>query len=226
MPSTSSPQATSNCAATFPRSSEMFGDINANNHTYETIRLKTAKAVALSTEKKLTAQLFFDEGSQRCYIRTTFASALNVVPTSYETLSVCSFRGSVTEKSYGVTKIGLETPNGVEYVSLLVTDEIVQPLNQQYYLDLKAVPRLYDLHLANDYSDTFFVIDILLGADVAFRFFGSISNVQSKPIVLESKFRYVFSGPLPGLSESGRLIDFYSRDVNTYNRFAIYRSAY
>ena len=215
MPSTSSPQATSNCAATFPRSSESFGDINANNHTHETILLKTAKAVALSIEKKLTAQIFFDEGSQRCYIRTTFASALNVVPTSYETLSVCSFGGSVTEKSYGVTKIGLETPTGVEYVSLLVTDEIIQPVNQQYYLDLKAVPRLYDLHLANDYSDTSFVIDILLGADVAFRFLGSISNVQSKPIVLESKFRYVLSGPLPGSSESGKDSSISTHEMST-----------
>ena len=102
---------------------------------------------------------------------------MNVVRTSYETLSVCSFGGSVTEKTYGVTKIWLEIPTGVEYVSLLVTEEIVQPLNQQYYSDLKADPRLYDLHLANVYSDTSFVIDILLGADVAFRFLGSISNV-------------------------------------------------
>jgi len=129
MPSTSSPQTTSNCAAAFPRSSEIFGDINANNHTHETIFLKTAKAVALSTEKKLTARIFFDEGSQRSYIRTAFASALNVVPTSYETLSVCCFGASMTGKSFGVTTIVLEVPTGDEYVSLLVTNEIVQPLD-------------------------------------------------------------------------------------------------
>ena len=204
MPSTSSLQTTSNCAAAFPRSSEIFGDINANNHTHKMIVLKTTKAVALSTKKKLTARIFLDEGSQRSYIRIAFASALNVVPTSYETLSVCSFGGSVTEKTYGVNKIKLETPTGVEYVSLLVTDEIVQPLNQQYYSDLKVDPRLYDLHLVNDYSDTSFVVDILLEADVAFRFLGSISNVQSKSIIQESKFGYVLSGPLPGFSESGK----------------------
>ena len=163
MPSTSSQPATSNCAAAFPRSSEFFGDINTNNNTHETIFLKTTKAVALPTEKKLTARIFCHEGLQRSYIRTAFASALNVVPTSYKTLSVCSFGGSVTEKTYGLTKIGLETPNGVEYVSLLVTDEIVQPLHQQHYSDLKADPRLYNLHLAKDYSDTSFFVNILLG---------------------------------------------------------------
>ena len=133
--------------------SRYFVDSNDDCSNAEIILLKTAKAVAISDERKLTARIFFDEGSQRSYTRAAFASALNFSPTSYETLSVCSFGGKVTEKIYGVTKTGLKTPNGIEHVSLLVTDEIVKPMSQRYSSDIKSDPRLYDLHLANDYSD-------------------------------------------------------------------------
>ena len=86
---------------------------NVNNNTHETMFLKSTKAVALSIKKKLTDRIFFHEGSQRSYFRTAFASSV------FWRLSDC--------KTYGVTKIGLETPTRVEYVLLLVTDEIVQP---------------------------------------------------------------------------------------------------
>ena len=199
MPQTSQPTI-ANCASV-QQSSDIFVGVNDNCSAVEPIFLKTAKAVAVSAERKLTARIFFDEGSQRSYIRTAFASDLNAIPTSYETLSVCSFGGSVTEKTYGITQIGLETPTGIENVSLLVTDEIVQPLSQQYYSAVKSDPRLYDLHLANDYSDSSFVVDILLGADAAFRFLGNISDPHSEPIIQESKFGHVLSGPLPKLSK-------------------------
>ena len=200
MPLTSSQPTIANCAS-LPCSADIVVDSNDDCSNAEIILLKTAKAVAISDERKLTARIFFDEGSQRSYIRAAFASALNVSPTSYETLSVCSFGGSITEKIYGVTKIGLKTPTGIEHVSLLVTDEIVKPMNQSYSSDIKSDPRLYDLHLANDYSDRSFVVDILLGADAAFRFLGNISDSQAEPVIQESRFGHVLSGPLSNLSQ-------------------------
>ena len=142
--------------------SDALVDTSDEKNAIGAIFLKTAKAVAISTEKTLTARSFFNEGSQRSYIRADFASALDLTPTAFEALSVRDFGGTVTEKRYRVTKIGLATPAGVECVNVLVTDEIVQPLSQHFSFDIKSHPRLQNLNLANDFSDSSFVVDILL----------------------------------------------------------------
>ena len=126
-------------------------DTSDENNAIGVIFLKTDKAVISSTEKTLTARIFFDEGSQHSYIHADFAFVLDLTPTSFETLSVCGFGGAVTEKWYGVTKIGLATPAGREYVTVLVTDEIIQPLRQHFSFDMKSHTRLLNLNLANDF---------------------------------------------------------------------------
>ena len=174
--------------------------LNENNamtsNVITTILLKTAKAVASSANKKLMARIFFDEGSQRSYVRTAFANELDLTPNTHEFLSVHGFGGKVTEHSYGVTDIGLETPSGIENVRVLITDEIVQPLQQYCFSDFSSHPRLRDLPLANDYKDNSFTVDILSGADAAYRFLGNVSQENSHPLIQESKFGYVLSGPL------------------------------
>ena len=165
-------------------------------HETTTILLKTAKAVAISADKKRMARIFFDEGSQRSYVRTAFATQLELAPKKYEFLSVYGFGGKVSEHSYGVTDIGLETPTGIENVRVLITDEIVQPLQQHCSQDLQSHPRFRDLPVANDLTDNFFTVDILLGADAAYRFLGNVSPASSHPVVHDSKFGYILSGPL------------------------------
>ena len=115
---------------------------------------------------------------------------------SHEFLSAHGFGGKVTEHSYGVTDIGLETPSGIENVCVLITDEIVQPLQQYCFSDFSSHPRLRDLPLANDYKDNSFTVDILLGADAAYRFLGNVSQENSHPLIQESNFGYVLSCPL------------------------------
>jgi len=161
-------------------------------HETTTILLKTAKAVAISANKKLMARIFFDEGSQRSYIRTAFASKSDLAPKKYEFLSVYGFGGKISEHSYGVTDIGLETPSGIENVRVLITDEIVQPLQQHCSQDLLSHPRFRDLPLANDFKDNSFTVDILLGADAAYRFLGNVAPASSHPVVQDSKFGYVY----------------------------------
>ena len=161
-----------------------------------TILLKTAKAVAVSADKKVTARICFDEGSQRSYACTEFASALDLIPTSYEPLSVSRFGGNITEHSYGVTNIGLETPTGIKNVRVLIIDEIVQPLQHYDFDNIKSHPRLQNLPLANDFKDSSFVVDILLGADAAYRFLGNVSTECTHPLIQESQFGYVLSGPI------------------------------
>ena len=165
-------------------------------HETTTILLKTAKALAISADKKLMARIFFDEGSQRSYVPTAFATQLDLAPKKYEFLSVYGFGGKVLERSYGVTDIGLETPTGIENVRVLITDEIVQPLQQHCSQDLQSHPRFRDLPLANDFTDNSFTVDILLGADAAYRFLGNVSPASSHPVVQDSKFGYILSGPL------------------------------
>ena len=116
---------------------------------------------------------------------SAFVSALNLIPTSYGTLSVCGFGTSVTEKSYRVTKIGLNIPTGVEYARILVSH-----------------PPSSKLEFINDFSDFSFDVDIPLGADAVFRFLDAISDSHSEPLVQEPEFGHVLCGPLPRLSKS------------------------
>ena len=171
-------------------------DDNSYNANHNTILLKTAKALAVVKDTKLSANIFFDEGSQRSYIRTEFANQLGLTPDSYELLSVSGFGGSVTKHNYGVSTVGLETLSGVESVKVLMSDEIVKPLNHTGCSDLKNYPRLQELQLANDFLEDHFAVDILLGADAAYRFLGAVDDRYPEPFVQNSKFGYLISGPI------------------------------
>ena len=76
------------------------------------------------------ARIFFNEGSQRSYVCTTVANELDLAPNTHKFLSVHGCGGRVTEHSCGVTDIGIETPPRIENVCVLITDDIVQPLEQ------------------------------------------------------------------------------------------------
>ena len=64
------------------------------------ILLKTAKGAVVVNDKTVIANIFFEEGSQRSYIRAGFANELGLKPESYELLSVSSFGGNVTSKLF------------------------------------------------------------------------------------------------------------------------------
>ena len=175
-------------------STERKTSLNASNHV---ILLKTAKATEVVNDKTVIANVFFDEGSQRSYIRAGFAKQLGLKPESYELLSVSSFGGHVTNQNYSVTTIGLDTPSGIELVKVLVSDEIVQPLNQSGCSRLKTDPRFHDFKFANDFNDDNFEVDILIGADAAYHFLGAIDTRINDMFIQSSKFGSIVSGPLP-----------------------------
>ena len=76
-------------------STERKTSLNASKHV---ILLKTAKATVVVNDKTVIANVFFDEGSQRSYIRAGFAKQLGLKPESYELLSVSSFGRHVTKQ--------------------------------------------------------------------------------------------------------------------------------
>ena len=113
---------------------------NSPRATNHTILLKTAKVAAVANNTKTHANIFFDEGSQRGYVRKSFANQLGLAPESYEPLSVSGFGGTVMTQNYGVSTIGLETTSGIEFVKVLVSDEIVKPLSQTGCSGLRTDP--------------------------------------------------------------------------------------
>ena len=173
------------------------GQQNSLKPKDDVILLKTAKAVVVGNDNTLIANIFFDEGSQRSYIRAGFAEQLGLKPESYERLSVSGFGGVVTKHNYCNSTIGLETPSGIELVKVLISDEIVQLLNQCGCLRPKSDPRFQDLRYTNDFNDANFEVDILLGANAAYRSLGSIDERFKEPFVQQSKFGCIVSGPLP-----------------------------
>ena len=56
------------------------GQQNSPKPKAAVILLKTAKAVVVVNDKTLVANIFFDEGSQRSYIRAGFAEKLGLKP--------------------------------------------------------------------------------------------------------------------------------------------------
>ena len=182
---------------TFIANSSLTEQKTSPNESNHVILLKTAKAFVVINDKKILANVFFDEGSQRSYIRAGFAKQFGLKPESYELLSVSSFGGHVTKQNYSVTTIGLDTPSGIELVKVLVSDEIVQPLNQRGCSRLQTDPRFHDFEFANDFNDESFEVDILIGADSAYRFLGSIDTRVNDMFIQTSKFESIVSGPLP-----------------------------
>ena len=93
---------------------------NSPRATNHTILLKTAKVVAVANNKKTHANIFFDEGSQRSYVRKGFANQLGLAPESCEPLSVSGFGATIMTQNYGASTIGLETTSGTEFIKRLV----------------------------------------------------------------------------------------------------------
>ena len=119
---------------------------------------------------------------------------MGLKPESYECLSVSGIGGVVTKQNYCVSTIGLETPSGIELVKVLVSDEIVQPLNQSGCLRLKSDPRFQDLEFTNDFNDVKCAVDVLLGADAAYRFLGCIDERLKDPLFNNLNSNVLFLG--------------------------------
>ena len=58
------------------------------------------------------------------------------------------------------------------------------------------------MNLANGFSDSSFVVDIILGTDATFCLLDTILDLHSVPLIQESKFGYILNGSLLRPSES------------------------
>ena len=119
-------------------------------------------------------------------------------PESYELLSVLSFRGQTRyESELFRYYYWPRYPPGIELVKVLISDEIVQPLNQSRCSHVKTDPRFHDFKFANDFNDDNFEVDIFIGADTTYRFLGAIDTQINDMVIQSSKFGSIVSEPLP-----------------------------
>ena len=73
----------------------------------------------------------------------------------------------------------------------------MQPLNQRGCFRLQTDRRFQAVNFANDFNDDSFAVDVLIGADAAYRFLGSIDTRVKEMFIQTFKFGSIVSGPLP-----------------------------
>ena len=78
----------------------------------------------------------------------------------------------------------------------------MQPLNQSGCSILKTDPRFHDFTFANDLNGDSFEVDILIGADAAYRFLSAIDTRVNEMFIQTSTFGSIVSGPLPATKPS------------------------
>jgi hypothetical protein len=93
--------------------------------------VKTARATADFKGKQVQVRIFIDKGSQRSYISQKIAHELGIEPVEYVDLDVRGFHNSVSRDRYGRTNIGIKTSVGIQEIPVLITWEIVGPIDQR-----------------------------------------------------------------------------------------------
>lgn len=161
--------------------------------------LKTAIAFVRANNQRVSANILFDEGSQRTFITQALASKLDLRPHHKEDLAISSFGGDTTSKyQVDTVKITLETNDGDVAISALVVPLIATPVQNLVNSTLHKLPHLQNLKLAHpvNYVDKF-QISLLIGADHYWEIVGNHIVRGSGPTAMESKLGYLLSGPLP-----------------------------
>ena len=168
-----------------------------------TCLLKTAIAFVRTNNRRVTANILFDEGAQRSFVTQALADKLDSEPHCRENLSISSFGGDTTSKyQVDTIRLMLETNDGDVAISALVVPQIAAPVQNFVNPTLHALPHLRDLQLAHPvgYSEKFH-ISLLIGVDHYWEIVGNHIVRGTGPVAMESKLGYLLSGPLPTQEE-------------------------
>jgi len=166
--------------------------------------LKTAIALVRFGNKRISANILFDEGAQRSFVTETLASRLDAKPHRKENLSISSFGGS-TSRNNQVSLINfvLETTQGDVKISALVVPKIAAPIQNFVNSDLRNLAHLQGLTLAHPVSSIEkFEISLLIGVDYYWEIVGNHIVRGRGPTAMQSKLGYLLSGPLSAPPES------------------------
>ena len=166
--------------------------------------LKTAIALVRVGNKRISANVLFDEGAQRSFVTETLAAQPGASPHHKESLAISSFGGSTSlNNQVSLVNFILETTEGDIKISALVVPKIAAPIQNFVRSDLHNLPHLRGLTLAHPVSSAEkFEISLLIGVDYYWEIVGNHVVRGRGPTAMQSMLGYLLSGPLPIQSES------------------------
>ncbi|XP_065920284.1 uncharacterized protein [Dysidea avara] len=137
--------------------------------------LKTAIALVRVGNKRISANVLFDEGAQRSFVTETLAAQLGASPHHKESLAISSFGGSTSlNNQVSLVNFILETTEGDIKISALVVPKIAAPIENFVRSDLHNLPHLRGLTLAQPVSSAEkFEISLLFGVDYYWEIVGN-----------------------------------------------------
>ena len=159
------------------------------------IILKTAVTSVNNGEITKKANIFFDEGSSLSYITTQLAKELCIKPHCSKTVCINTFGGARSNNTYPVGSVNIMTDEGAISIDTLIKDVIVTPLDRNNWADSLKSPHITSLQLADDFSQTQFPVQILIGLDAAWQFLKP-DVIYGYPTAQASSLGYVISGKL------------------------------
>jgi hypothetical protein len=172
-------------------------NIVGQSHVDNTVLLETGKVTLKHGYRESQAGILMDRGSMSSYIRRDTAQKLGLKPHNTQILHVNGFGGHTSRKAYDVTHVDVVTRDGIKTITVLVTDEIVKPINQQGWAACQEYDYIAQIEdLANDFCDTEFIVDVMIGCDHAFEFLENKIVKGEGPTVQHSNLGCFVSGPL------------------------------
>ena len=157
------------------------------------IILKTAVTSVNNGEITKKENIFFDEGSSLSYIATQLAKELCIKPQCSKTVCINTFGGARSNNTYPVGSVNIMTDKGAIGIDTLIKDVIVTPLDRNSWADSLKSPHITSLQLADDFSQTQFPVEILIGLDAAWQFLKP-DVIYGYPTAQASSLGYVISG--------------------------------
>ena len=151
--------------------------------------------------KSQKAKIFFDEGSSLSYITTQLAKELCIKPHCSKTVCINTFGGARSNHTYLAGSVNIMTDEGAISIDILIKDVIVSPLDRNSWADSLKSPHITSLQLADDFSQTQFPVQILIGLDTAWQFLKP-TVIYGYPTAQASSLGYVISGKLFPTSDS------------------------
>ena len=195
---------TTNCSISFSsnenlretESTNASSNISEEDEPSEIVFVKTAQASVEYCGRTVNqANIFIDEGSQRSYITRHLAHSLEIIPYSKQEMIVHGFGGHSSRKTYDVARIGVVTHEGVQDIDVLITDEIVHPIDQTGWNQYVSKTRVQEFQLADQYDQNEFVVDILIGVDQVWLFMSEhVFKSDEGPSIQMSSLGALLSG--------------------------------
>ena len=190
------------------------GHIGTDNATdNNAVLLQTAQAYISAPgnerNEKKTLEFCLREGSQRTYVTEQLKITLNLPIVRSANLVIKTFgTDNVEMKQCDVVKLVLKNRNKTFEikVDVLVTPLICSPLQgQEVKLAKETFPHLFNLDLADEFPEAEAHVDILIGADVMWRFMNGETRQRESPnslIAIATKLGWVLSGPMAEIPKS------------------------